>query len=170
VNYKTYIKEIQDFPKKGVSFKDITPLLNKGKVFNQVINKFIEFAKSLNINKIVAIEARGFIFGAAVASKMKIGFIPIRKPNKLPRDSYSISYELEYGTNILCLHKDSINHDDRVLIIDDLLASGGSAKAAIELINKTEGTINGLAFLIELVELEGYKKLVPYTTWSLIKY
>lgn len=165
-----YIATIEGFPKEGISFKDITPLLQDGDAFNYTINKLIEFAKKLGADVIVGPESRGFIFGTPVAFGLNIGFVPIRKPGKLPRKTIEYNYDLEYGSNTLCMHLDAIKPGQKVVIIDDLLATGGTVEAAIKLIEKLGGEVVGLAFLIELDELKGREKLKGHEVLSLLHY
>ena len=165
-----YIATIEGFPKEGISFKDITPLLQDGDAFNYTINKLIEFAKKQGANLVVGPESRGFIFGTPVAFGLNIGFVPIRKPGKLPRKTIEYNYDLEYGSNTLCMHLDAIKPGQKVVIIDDLLATGGTVEAAIKLIEKLGGEVVGLAFLIELDELKGREKLKGHEVLSLLHY
>jgi adenine phosphoribosyltransferase len=170
MDYKKYIASVPNFPIEGILFRDITPLMNNGEAFQSACQEFTDYARELNVNVIAGPESRGFIFGCPVSATLGIGFVPIRKPNKLPRETVSVSYALEYGTNTLCMHKDAIKKGDRVLIIDDLLATGGTMKAAIDLVEGLGGTVVGLAFLIELSDLEGRKKLQGYDVLTLITY
>lgn len=170
MDLKKYIADVYDFPKKGIIFRDITPLMLDGKAFNYASNLISNFAKEKKANLIVGPEARGFIFGCPVAYNLEIGFAPVRKPNKLPRETLDKSYNLEYGSNVLSIHKDAIKKGDRVLIIDDLLATGGTIKATIDLVEELGGEVVGVAFLIELTDLEGIKLLKDYDVLSLIKY
>ncbi|MDR2822244.1 MAG: adenine phosphoribosyltransferase [Acholeplasmatales bacterium] len=165
-----YIADVNDFPKKGILFKDITPLMSNGEAFQFTVEKFIAFAKQLHTTVVMGPEARGFIFGCPVSYALGIGFVPVRKPGKLPREVVSVDYQLEYGVNTLCIHKDSIKPGDRVLIVDDLLATGGTVKATIDLINKLGGIVVGIAVLIELEELKGRDSLKGYEILSLLKY
>ncbi len=159
MDLKEYIANVSDFPKKGIMFRDITPLMANGEVYKYVNEKFVEFAKKVKADIIVGPEARGFIFGCPVAHELGLGFIPIRKPGKLPRETVSYEYDLEYGTNVLSVHADAFNDKKRVLIVDDLLATGWTVDATIKLVNKLGGEVVGCAFLIELKELEGAKNL-----------
>ncbi|MGM0419891.1 MAG: adenine phosphoribosyltransferase [Bacillota bacterium] len=168
MNLEEYIRDIPDFPKKGILFKDITPLLQDPKSYRKVIDILTEHYSGKNIDYVAAIEARGFLFGPQLALELNKGFIPIRKPGKLPADSLSAEYELEYGTNILEIHKDSIKPGDKILLIDDLLATGGTTKAAIQLIEKLKGEVIGLGFLLELKELNGREDLQGYEVFSII--
>ena len=170
MNLKKYIADVPDFPVEGILFRDITPLLADGEAFKQAINKLSDFAKSVNADVICGPESRGFIFGCPVAADMNIGFIPIRKPNKLPREQVTASYDLEYGSNVLCMHKDAIKPGQRVVIVDDLLATGGTMKAAIQLIESLGGIVAGVAFVIELEDLQGKKKFEGYNLFTILKY
>jgi adenine phosphoribosyltransferase len=170
MDLKKYIADVKDFPIEGILFRDITPLMLDGKAYHYAFLKFSEFAKEKNANLIVGPEARGFIFGCPVAASLEIGFAPVRKPGKLPREAVSVKYDLEYGTNELCLHADSVKKGDRVLIIDDLLATGGTIEATIKLVEKLGGEVVGLAFLIELLDLNGREHLKNYDILTLITY
>lgn len=164
-----YIRDVPDFPVEGVLFKDICPLLQNAAAFRSAVDRLAEHYAEEEIDQIVAIESRGFIFGAPLAYKLGTGFVPIRKPDKLPAEKVSIDYSLEYGTNTLEMHRDAIRPGDKVLLVDDLLATGGSARAAIQLIERLGGQVVGAAFLIELEFLEGDKKLEDYDSFSLLK-
>ena len=170
MNLKDYIAAVQDFPIEGVLFRDITPLMANGEAFGEACNQMAEFAKGVGATVIVGPESRGFIFGCPVAKDLGIGFIPVRKPNKLPRETVSIKYDLEYGSNELHMHADSIKKGDKVLIVDDLLATGGTVDAAIKLVEKMGGEVVGCAFLIELVDLKGRDLLKGYNIHSVMKY
>ena len=167
---KNYIAAVKDYPKEGIIFRDITPLLADGKAFAHSVNEMTKFAIERNVDVIVGPEARGFIFGCPVAKDLGIGFIPVRKPNKLPRETVKCSYDLEYGTNELHIHKDGIKAGQRVLIVDDLLATGGTIEATINLVEGLGATVVGCAFLIELEELNGRDLLSGNEILSLIKY
>jgi adenine phosphoribosyltransferase len=169
--FKRFIRDIKDFPKPGVIFKDITPLIKESKIFKKAIDKMCENFKNEKIDKVVSMESRGFIFGAAMAYKLGAGFVPVRKKGKLPYHTESVEYTLEYGKDILEIHKDSISKDENVLIVDDVLATGGTAEAVARLVRKLGGNIVGAAFLIELTFLNGRKKLhdIPKVV-ALIKY
>lgn len=167
---KKYIRDVPDFPKKGIIFKDITTLLKDNMVFKQVIDILSNRYKDKKIDKIVSIESRGFIFGGALAHSLGAGFVPVRKKGKLPSKTHTVSYELEYGTDTLEIHCDAIMPGENVLILDDLLATGGTAKAVSELIAKMGGKIVELAFLIELTFLNGRDKLKGHKVFSMIKY
>lgn len=170
MDLKKYIAQVENFPKEGILFRDITPLMQNGESFKYATKKFTDFAKEVEAEVIVGPEARGFIFGCPVAANLNLGFIPVRKPNKLPRETISTSYELEYGTNTLCMHSDSITKGQRVLIIDDLLATGGTIKATIDLVEKMGGIVVGIAFLIELSDLKGKELLSDYNIISLMEF
>ena len=170
MNYKDYIAIVEDFPIKGISFKDITPLLQNAEAFTAAVKNLSEFAKEVGANGLVGPESRGFIFGCPVAVECGLSFVPIRKPGKLPREVAVKEYSLEYGTNKLCIHKDAVKEGDKVIIIDDLLATGGTVKAAVELIEELGATVVGCAFLIELTELKGSALLEGKTIKSLIQY
>jgi adenine phosphoribosyltransferase len=170
MNLKDYIANVPDFPKKGIQFKDITPLIGDGKAFKHATNLFVKFTQEINADIIVGPDARGFIFGCPVATQLEIGFVPVRKPNKLPREVIQYSYDLEYGSNTLCLHKGDIKPGQKVLIIDDLLATGGTIEATIKLVEQSGGIVTGIAFLIELEALKGRDKLKGYNVLSLMKY
>jgi adenine phosphoribosyltransferase len=170
MDLKKYIAKIEDFPKKGIIFRDITPLMADGKAFNYACDQLTEFARDRQADVIVGPEARGFIFGCPVATNLGVGFIPVRKPGKLPRETIGVSYKLEYGTNTLCMHADSIKPNQKVVIIDDLLATGGTIKATIDLVEKMGGKVVGCAFLIVLKDLNGMKKLDNYHIKSLLEY
>jgi adenine phosphoribosyltransferase len=170
MDLKKYIANVPNFPTEGILFKDITPLMLDGKAYSYAASLFTDFAKEKKATLIVGPEARGFIFGCPVAVNLGIGFAPVRKPGKLPRETVSVKYDLEYGSNELCLHSDAIKPGDKVLIVDDLLATGGTVEATIKLIEKLGGEVVGCAFLIELVELNGKEKLKGYEVFSLLKY
>lgn len=169
-NLKAAIRDIPDFPKKGILFKDITTLLARGDVFQSVINQIAARFKPKKIEKIAGIESRGFIFGAPVAYKLGAGLVLIRKKGKLPYKTHSATYQLEYGTDTLEMHQDAVLEGTRVLIVDDLLATGGTARATAELVEKAGGKVAGFAFLIELEFLKGRNNLAGYNVFSLIKY
>lgn len=170
MDLKNYVATVLDFPKEGIVFRDITPLMNDGEAYKEATDQIVNFAKEHNIDVVVGPEARGFIFGCRVSYALGIGFVPVRKPGKLPREVIEYSYDLEYGSNVLCMHKDSIKPGQRVLIIDDLLATGGTIEAVIKLVESLGGIVAGLAFLIELEELKGMEKLKDYPVLTLMKY
>ena len=170
MNIKDYIASVPDFPKKGIIFRDITPLLQNGDAFNTVIDILAANAKMQGATLIAGPEARGFIFGAPVAAKLGLGFVAIRKPGKLPREQITLDYELEYGKNTLCIHTDAIKPTDKVFIIDDLLATGGTANAACKLVEKAGGKVAGLGFVIDLIDLNGKKLLKDYNVITLAEF
>jgi adenine phosphoribosyltransferase len=170
LDLKSKIREIEDFPIKGVSFKDITTLTRDKDAFRLAVTAMIDDLKDRSVDYIVGPEARGFLFGAAVAYGLGVGFIPIRKPGKLPGQTTSYGYELEYGTNSLEIHTEAIEKGDRIAIVDDLLATAGTVTAATKLIESLGGEIVALEFLIELESLKGRDKLNNYHVNSLVKY
>ncbi|MCO7175609.1 adenine phosphoribosyltransferase [Sporolactobacillus kofuensis] len=170
MDYEKYIKSVMDFPSKGINFRDITSLLEEGPVYQSAINDLAKFAKSKNAEIVVGPEARGFVIGGPLAYSLGIGFVPVRKPGKLPREVATVSYEKEYGTDTLCIHKDSIKPGQRVIVTDDLLATGGTIEATIKLVKELGGIVVGVVFLIELTELNGSELLKDYDVCSLIKY
>ena len=170
MNLKDYIKDVPNYPKEGILFKDITPLLLDKDAFNFAIDEISAFANSVGANVVLGPESRGFIFGCPVAQKIKIGFVPVRKPGKLPRKTIQESYDLEYGSNTLCIHEDAIKEGDKVIIIDDLLATGGTLEAAVKLVNKCKAEVVGIACVIELVDLNGREKIKNINVKTLIEY
>ncbi|HJA40167.1 MAG TPA: adenine phosphoribosyltransferase [Firmicutes bacterium] len=165
-----YITSVSDFPQQGILFRDITPLLGNGKAFQAVVEQMAAFAKKRGAEVIVGPESRGFIFGCPVASALGIGFIPVRKKGKLPRETFEVNYGLEYGENTLCIHKDGVAPGQKVVIIDDLLATGGTIDASVQLIEQLGGEVAGAAFLIELKALKGREKLDDIDVLALIQY
>lgn len=170
VDLKASIRDIPDFPKKGIIFKDITTLLAKGEHFRQAIDEIAEHYKGKGITKVAGIESRGFIVGSAVAYKLGAGVVPIRKKGKLPYKTISATYQLEYGTDTIEMHEDGVSPKEKILIVDDLLATGGTAAATVELVKKLGADIVGIAFIIELEFLHGREKLKGQDIFSLIKY
>lgn len=170
MDLKTKIRTIPHFPKQGIMFKDITTLLKEPEAFRYAVQKFKEYYKDKKIDLVVGPESRGFIFGSILAHELGVGFAPIRKPGKLPAEVEREEYELEYGKDAIEIHKDAIKKGTNVLIVDDLLATGGTAGAAIRLIERLEGKVIGLAFLIELSYLNPRKKFNGYDVFSLINY
>lgn len=170
VDLKDFIRSVPDFPKAGILFRDIAPLLESGVAFQTALDKFHDLLQSEKIDKIVAVESRGFIFGAPLAHRLGVGFAMARKQGKLPADKISVSYNLEYGTNTIEMHSDSITKGERIFIIDDVLATGGTAEATAELVEQLGGVIAGMAFLIELKFLDGRKNLRGRTVNSLMEY
>jgi adenine phosphoribosyltransferase len=165
-----FIRDVPDFPEKGIIFKDITTLLKDKDAFKYVVDLMVEKYKDKNIDKIVGIESRGFIFGGVVAYHLGCGFIPARKPGKLPAETIREEYTLEYGTNALEIHVDAVKPGERVLIIDDLLATGGTAAAVAKLVERLKGTVAAIEFLIELEFLDGKDKIKNYNFHSYLKY
>jgi len=170
IDLKEYIREIPDWPKKGILFRDITTLLSNQRAFTAALDALCSDFSDAVVEYVAAVEARGFIFGAAVAAKLGAGFIPIRKKGKLPWKTESISYDLEYGADTLEVHRDALSGRARVLMIDDLLATGGTMSAACRLIEKIGGDVIGIAFLLELAGLGGREKLADYKIKSIISY
>ena len=172
MDLKEYIRSIPDYPKKGILFRDITTLIKDEKAFTECINQIVEKSKNFKFNKIAAIESRGFVFASAVSYLLKKPFIMLRKKNKLPADTYSVDFELEYGKATIEVHKDSIEKKDSVLIIDDLIATGGTAEAASKLVEISNGKVAGFIFVINLFDLDGYNKLKKknYKISSLIEF
>lgn len=170
IDFERYIRNIADFPVKGIQFKDITTLIKEGDIFSAAVDYMYDPYREKNITKVVGIEARGFIFAAAMAYKLNVGVIPVRKPGKLPGDILSEEYELEYGKDSVEAHTDSLKKSDNVLIVDDLLATGGTAAATARLMQKLGAKIVGFSFLIELTELKGRQKLADHEVHSLVKF
>ncbi len=170
MNLDNYIASIPDYPIEGVLFRDVTPLMGDGEAFHYACQKIVDFAREVGAEVVVGPESRGFIFGCPVAYELGIGFVPARKPNKLPRETVSFEYALEYGTNKMEMHKDAIKPGQKVLVVDDLLATGGTIAAANKLIETLGGEVVGCAFLIELEDLKGREKLEGYKVLSLLKY
>ncbi len=167
---KQYIRNVPDFPKKGIVFRDITTLLKDPIALKETIEHLYESTKGLKIDKVVGIESRGFMFGAMLAEKLNVGFVTLRKPGKLPAETEKEFYDLEYGKDSIEIHKDAISKGERVLVHDDLLATGGTAKAAINLVEKLGGQVVQVLFLIELSFLNGREKLKGYNVKSLVNY
>ena len=172
MDLKNYIRSIADYPKKGILFRDITTLIKDEKAFEETINQIVERSKKFNFNKIAAIESRGFVFASAISYILKKPFIMLRKKNKLPAEVHSIDFELEYGTATIEVHKDSIEKNDEVLIIDDLIATGGTAEAAAKLIEISGGKVSAFIFVINLFDLNGCDKLIKngYKVENLIEF
>ncbi|MGA2172001.1 MAG: adenine phosphoribosyltransferase [Sedimentisphaerales bacterium] len=170
IELRRYIREIPDWPKKGILFRDITPLLAEPKAFASAVDALAADFIGAGVQYVAAVEARGFIFGSAVAAKLNVGFVPIRKKGKLPFKTESVTYDLEYGTDTLQVHSDAVTSGAKVLMVDDLLATGGTMAAACKLIEKIGGRIAGIAFLIELTDLHGIEKLADYKAKSIIRY
>ena len=170
MDYKEHIAIVQDWPKEGVQFKDITPLMDNGPAFKAAVDEIVDYAKDKEIDIIVGPEARGFIVGCPVSYALEIGFAPIRKEGKLPRETIKVDYGLEYGKDVLTIHKDAIKPGQRVLIVDDLLATGGTIEATIDLVEQLGGEVAGCAFLIELTYLDGRSKLKDHDVLTLMQY
>lgn len=170
MDLKNYIATVEDYPKEGILFRDITPLMADGEAFRYATQEIVNYARSLEVEVVVGPEARGFIVGCPVAYELGIGFVPVRKPGKLPRETEKVEYDLEYGTDTLTMHKDAIKPGQRVLVIDDLLATGGTVRATIDLVEKLGGQVAGCAFLIELADLKGRDKLKGYDFKTLMTY
>ena len=172
MDLKKYIRSIPDYPKKGILFRDITTLIKDSKAFNYSIDQIIEISKKLDFDKIAAIESRGFVFASVISYKLKKPFIMMRKKNKLPAEKISVDFELEYGTATLEMHKDSVDSGEKILIIDDLIATGGTAEAGAKLVEMSNAKVAGFIFIINLFDLGGNKKLIDksYFTKSLIEF
>jgi adenine phosphoribosyltransferase len=168
--YRSLIREVPDFPKPGILFYDITTLLKDSKAFAAIADELTRYYHDQRITKVVGIESRGFIYGGVLAQRLNAGFVPVRKPGKLPADSFEVKYSLEYGSNSLAIHRDAINMGERVLIVDDLLATGGTAAATVSLVRQLGGEIVGLDFLVELKGLNGRQKLTGYPVHTTILY
>jgi len=170
MDFKEKIAIVPNFPKEGISFKDITPLIGDGKAFQELIDTMAKKLKELKVDYIAGPEARGFIFGVPLAYALGVGFIPIRKPGKLPQETVSITYDLEYGTDTLEIHKNAFKRGDRVALVDDLLATGGTISACAKLIELAGGEVASIDFMIELTELKGRDKLEGYHVESMVQY
>ncbi|WP_397539436.1 adenine phosphoribosyltransferase [Rummeliibacillus pycnus] len=170
MDLKQYVTIVENWPKEGISFKDITTIMDNGKAYKYATDQIVEYAKKVGAELIVGPEARGFITGCPVAYALEIGFAPVRKPGKLPREVITADYGLEYGKDTLTMHKDAVKPGQKVLIVDDLLATGGTVDAAIRLIEQLGGEVVGCAFLIELEELHGRDKIEGYDIFTLMQY
>lgn len=170
MDYQSYIRDIPDFPQPGILFRDITPLLGNGKAYQSAVNALADAAKKWDAQVIVGPEARGYVVGAPLAVALGLGFVPVRKKGKLPADTVSVSYDLEYGRDVLEIHRDAISEGQRVVVADDLLATGGTMTATIDLVRKLGGHVVGCAFLIELLPLEGRKRLSGVPVHTLVQY
>lgn len=170
MDLKKYIAAVPDFPIEGILFRDVTPLMADGEAYKYACDQLTELCKEAGAEVICGPESRGFLFGCPVASNLNLGFIPIRKPKKLPRECIQASYDLEYGSNTLCMHADAIKAGQKVVIIDDLLATGGTVKAAIELVERLGGIVVACVFVIELEDLKGREVIGDYPIKALIKY
>lgn len=170
MDLKQYVTTVENWPKEGISFKDITTIMDNGPAYKYATDRIVEFAKEVGAEIIVGPEARGFIIGCPVAYALEIGFAPVRKEGKLPREVVRVEYGLEYGKDVLTMHKDAINPGQKALIVDDLLATGGTVDATIRLVEKLGGEVVGCAFLIELTDLDGREKIGNYPIKTLIQY
>ncbi|PAV28940.1 adenine phosphoribosyltransferase [Virgibacillus profundi] len=170
MDYKQYVKIVEDWPKKGIKFKDITPLMENGAAYKSAVDEIVAYALKKQVDIVVGPEARGFIIGCPVSYALEVGFAPVRKEGKLPREVIKVDYGLEYGTNVLTVHKDAIKPGQRVLITDDLLATGGTIEATIKLVEDLGGVVVGCAFIIELSYLDGMDKLDGYDVLTLMSY
>jgi len=170
MDLKQYVTIVEDWPKKGIRFKDISTIMDNGKAYKYATDQIVKYAETIDADMIAGPEARGFIIGCPVAYAMELGFAPVRKEGKLPREVIRAEYALEYGTNVLTMHKDSIRPGQRVLIVDDLLATGGTVEATIKMIEQMGGIVVGCAFLIELTYLDGRDKLKGYDICTLMQY
>ncbi|AYA77139.1 adenine phosphoribosyltransferase [Robertmurraya sp. P23] len=170
MDLKKYVTIVEDWPKPGIKFKDITTLMDNGDAYRYATDRIVDYAKERNIDIVVGPEARGFIIGCPVAYSLGVGFAPVRKEGKLPRETVKVNYGLEYGSDVLTIHKDAIKPGQRVLITDDLLATGGTIDATIKLVEQLGGVVAGIAFLIELTYLDGRNKLDGYDILTLMEY
>ena len=170
MNYKALIREVPDFPKPGILFYDITTLLKDAQAFQAIIGDLRHEFQSRSVTKVVAIESRGFIFGGVLATQLNAGFVPVRRPGKLPADTFEVKYDLEYGSNSLAIHRDAITPGERVLIVDDLLATGGTAEATVNLVRQLGGEVAGLGFLVELKFLNGRERLAGHHIFATVSY
>lgn len=170
MNYKALIREVPDFPKPGILFYDITTLLKNAQAFRAIADDLAARYDGQGIAKVIGIESRGFILGGTLAARLGAGFVPVRKPGKLPADIYEVEYNLEYGSSALAIHRDAVSAGERVLIVDDLLATGGTAAATVDLVRQLGGEIAGLDFLIELQGLKGRDRLTGYNVHSMLSY
>ena len=170
IDYRSLIREVPDFPKPGILFYDITTLLKNADAIRSLADELTSRYRTQQIAKVVGIESRGFIFAGILAARLGAGFVPVRKPGKLPADCYEVKYSLEYGSNSLAIHRDAIGMDERVLVVDDLLATGGTAEATVSLVRQLGGEIVGLDFLVELKSLNGRDKLAGYEVHSTVLY
>jgi adenine phosphoribosyltransferase len=170
MDLKSFIRAVPDFPKPGILFRDITPLLGEPRAFREAIRQMADHYRGAGVDAVAAAEARGFIFAAPLALELDVGFVPVRKPGKLPFDTHAFHYELEYGSDTLEVHRDGISTGQRVLLVDDLLATGGTVEACCRLVEKSNATVAGCAFLIELASLGGAQRLAKYKPFSLLRY
>lgn len=167
---RSRVRDIPDFPKEGILFKDITPLLADVRAFRTTIDLIVERLDGTHVDVVIGIESRGFMFGAALADKLSVGFVPVRKPGKLPAATYRAEYELEYGTDALEIHQDALSPSQQVLVVDDLIATGGTAKATAELVERCGAQVAAFAFVVHLLVLNGVHKIAPYRVISVLDY
>ena len=170
MDLKEFIRDVPDFPKPGILFKDITPLLGNPAALEESIGRLTEPYRALRIDWVAGVESRGFIFGALAAARLGVGFLPVRKPGKLPRETFREEFQLEYGSNAVEIHRDALGSGRRILVVDDVLATGGTAAATAKLIQRAGGEVVSMAFLIELAFLEGRKRLAGFEIHSLLQY
>ena len=170
MDLKEYVTIVEDYPKEGIRFKDITTIMDKGEVYKYATDEIVKYAREVGAEIIVGPEARGFIIGCPVAYALEVGFAPVRKPGKLPRETIAVEYDLEYGKDTLTIHKDAIMPGQKVLIVDDLLATGGTVEATVKLVEQLGGVVAGCAFLIELSYLNGRDRLKGYDVQALVQY
>ncbi|MGX4645119.1 MULTISPECIES: adenine phosphoribosyltransferase [Holzapfeliella] len=170
MNFKDYVADVPNFPSEGVTFRDISPLMADGEAYHAATMEIVKYAKDLGVDMVCCPEARGFLVGCPVADELGVGFAPARKAGKLPRETVSVSYDLEYGQDTLYMHKDAIKPGQKVLVADDLMATGGTVRATIDLVEKLGGIVVGTAFLIELKDLNGRDKIKDYDMFTLMDY
>ncbi|GEK04958.1 adenine phosphoribosyltransferase [Schleiferilactobacillus harbinensis] len=170
INFKDYVANVQDFPEPGIIFRDISPLMEDGRAYAAATNAIVDYARAKNVEMVCGPEARGFIVGCPVAYKLGVGFAPARKKGKLPQPTVSVTYDLEYGQASLYMHKDAVKPGQRVLVVDDLMATGGTLAATIKLVEELGGIVVGTAFLIELTDLHGRDKIKGYDMFTLMQY
>ncbi|MBO6046677.1 MAG: adenine phosphoribosyltransferase [Erysipelotrichaceae bacterium] len=170
MNLKDYVADIPDFPSEGILFRDVTPLMQDAAAYKETIDLIVNYAKDKDVDVVVGPEARGFLFGCPVAVELGVGFVPVRKPGKLPRETVSRRYTLEYGVNEIFMHKDSIKPGQKVLVVDDLLATGGTVNAAVELVEQMGGIVVGCAFVITLDDLKGEELLGDHDVFTVLHY
>ncbi len=170
MDLKKYIRDIPDFPEPGILFRDITPLLRNPQAFNYAIDRLVDRFSQHSFDTVVAVESRGFLFGAPLASRMGKSLVPVRKPGKLPATTNSAQYSLEYGSNVLEIHVDDIQPGEKVVVLDDLLATGGTLQAAVQLVEESAGVVTGIGLVIELMGLGGQERLKGYDIFSLVQY
>jgi len=170
MDLEKYVESIPDFPSEGILFRDVTPMLADGAAYREVTKRLADYARKQGAEVIVGPEARGFIFGCPVATELGVGFVPVRKPGKLPRETVSVKYDLEYGTNEVFMHKDAIKPGQKVVVVDDLLATGGTIAATAKLVEELGGEVVGMAFIIELADLNAREFLKDYDVYTVLSY